>query len=127
MLNAGVTDQQIKWHECEREPANMERWISSSTSSKRSDAVVHFSITIMTAGSTFFCCPILELAMIQRATNRLFKNNRDGTFTDVTKQAGLFKAGWAFGVCVGDYDSDGFDDLFVTERNFDKGIVWKDI
>jgi enediyne biosynthesis protein E4 len=48
------------------------------------------------------------------ATNRLFRNNRDGTFADVTKQAGLFKTGWACGVCVGDYDNDGFDDLFVT-------------
>jgi enediyne biosynthesis protein E4 len=48
------------------------------------------------------------------ATNRLFKNNRDGTFTDVTRQAGLLKAGWACGICVGDYDNDGFDDLFVT-------------
>jgi hypothetical protein len=48
------------------------------------------------------------------ATNRLFKNNRDGTFTDVTGPSGLFKTGWACGVCVADYDNDGFDDLFVT-------------
>jgi hypothetical protein len=48
------------------------------------------------------------------AGNRLFKNNRDGTFTDVTKAAGLLKTGWAVGVCVGDYNHDGFDDLFVT-------------
>jgi len=48
------------------------------------------------------------------ASNRLYKNNRDGTFTDVTEKAGLSDAGWAMGVCVGDYDNDGFDDLFVT-------------
>ena len=48
------------------------------------------------------------------ASNRLFKNNRDGTFTDVTEKAGLLKAGWACGVCVGDYNNDGFEDLFVT-------------
>ena len=48
------------------------------------------------------------------ATNRLFRNNRDGTFTDVTERAGLLKTGWACGVCVGDYNNDGFDDLFIT-------------
>ncbi len=48
------------------------------------------------------------------STNRLYHNNRDGTFTDVTKEAGLWKTGWASGVCVGDYDNDGYDDLFVT-------------
>jgi hypothetical protein len=47
-------------------------------------------------------------------TNRLYRNNRDGTFRDVTKEAGLTKTGWAFGVCVGDYNNDGFDDLFLT-------------
>ncbi len=48
------------------------------------------------------------------ATNRLYKNNRDGTFTDVTEKAGLRAAGWANGVCVGDYNNDGFDDIFCT-------------
>ena len=47
-------------------------------------------------------------------TNRLYHNNRDGTFRDVTVEAGLTKAGWACGVCVGDYNNDGFDDLFIT-------------
>src|SRR5918995_1251995 len=48
------------------------------------------------------------------ATNRLYRNNRNGTFTDVTEQAGLRRTGWASAVTVGDYDNDGFDDLFVT-------------
>jgi hypothetical protein len=48
------------------------------------------------------------------AHNRLYKNNRDGTFTDVTEKAGLKRSGWASAVCVGDYDNDGFDDLFIT-------------
>jgi enediyne biosynthesis protein E4 len=46
--------------------------------------------------------------------NRLYKNNRDGTFTDVTVKAGLAHIGWAQGVCVGDYNNDGFEDLFLT-------------
>ena len=48
------------------------------------------------------------------ATNRLYKNNRDGTFSDVTQKAGLVKTGWASAVTVGDYNNDGFEDLFVT-------------
>lgn len=48
------------------------------------------------------------------ASNRLYKNNRDGTFTDVTAKAGLLDTGWAQGVCVGDYNNDGFEDLFLT-------------
>ena len=47
-------------------------------------------------------------------TSHLFHNNHDGTFTDVTKHAGLALTGWGQGVCVGDYDNDGYDDLFVT-------------
>ena len=48
------------------------------------------------------------------SSNRLYHNNRDGTFTDVTEKAGLFDCGWACGVCVGDYNNDGFEDLFLT-------------
>ena len=47
-------------------------------------------------------------------TNRLYRNNRDGTFSDVTAQAGLTRTGWASAVCAGDYDNDGYTDLFIT-------------
>jgi len=50
----------------------------------------------------------------QEPTNHLYRNNKDGTFTDVTAQANLVRSGWGQGVCVGDYDNDGYDDLFVT-------------
>ena len=46
--------------------------------------------------------------------SRLFKNNRDGTFTDVTLKSGLGRTGWGQGCCVGDYDNDGWNDLFVS-------------
>ena len=46
--------------------------------------------------------------------NHLYRNNRDGTFTDITGQAGLERSGWANGICIGDYDNDGYDDLFLT-------------
>ena len=49
-----------------------------------------------------------------RAPSRLYRNRHDGTFADVTAQAGLGKIGWASSVCAGDYDNDGFIDLFVT-------------
>ena len=58
----------------------------------------------------------------QEPTNRLYKNNRDGTFTDVTAQAGLVHSGWGQAVCVGDYDNDGFDDLFITY--FGKNVLY---
>ncbi len=46
--------------------------------------------------------------------NRLYHNNRDGSFSDVTERSGLSAPGWANGVCVGDYNNDGFEDLFLT-------------
>jgi enediyne biosynthesis protein E4 len=48
----------------------------------------------------------------QEPHSHLFRNNRDGTFTDVTDKSGLGQIGWQTGVCVGDYDNDGWDDLF---------------
>ena len=47
--------------------------------------------------------------------NALYKNNRDGTFTDVTEKAGVAAGGFGQGIAVGDYDGDGFCDLYVTQ------------
>ena len=47
-------------------------------------------------------------------TNRLYRNNHDGTFSDATARSGLGRTGWASSVCAGDYDNDSWTDLFVT-------------
>lgn len=52
----------------------------------------------------------------------LYKNNRDGTFTDVTLKAGLARTGWGQACCIGDYDNDGWDDLFVTY--YGQNVLW---
>jgi len=54
--------------------------------------------------------------------SHLFRNNRDGTFTDVTLKAGVAHSGWGQGCCVGDYDNDGWDDLFITY--FGKNVLY---
>jgi hypothetical protein len=56
------------------------------------------------------------------ATNRLYRNNGNGTFTDVTEKAGLVRTGWGQGVCVGDYDNNGYDDLFIS--SFGKNALY---
>ena len=58
----------------------------------------------------------------QEPISHLFKNNRDGTFTDITAKAGVGHAGWGQGVCIGDYDNDGFEDLFVSY--FGKNVLY---
>ncbi len=50
----------------------------------------------------------------ERPTNQLYHNNRDGTFSKITSEAGLSESGWGQGVCAGDYDNDGNIDMFVT-------------
>jgi len=53
----------------------------------------------------------------------LFHNNRDGTFTDVAEKAGVLNERWGFGVAVGDFDNDGWPDLYVT--NFGKNRLYR--
>jgi len=48
---------------------------------------------------------------------KLYRNNQNGTFTDVTAKSGLNHCGWGFGVAAGDYDNDGWEDLYVTYLN----------
>src|SRR5947209_1191033 len=55
-------------------------------------------------------------------TNHLYRNDQDGTFTDVTEKAGLAHTGWGQGVCVGDYDNDGWEDLYLT--NYGKNLLY---
>jgi len=50
----------------------------------------------------------------QRSTLKLYRNNRNGTFTDVTKSAGLDLEMYGMGVAVADYDNDGFPDIFIS-------------
>src|SRR5882762_7358024 len=57
--------------------------------------------------------------------NRLYRQNKDGSFTDVTQQAGLANVDdgdYGMGVAVGDYDNDGYPDIYVT--NFGKNILY---
>ncbi len=54
--------------------------------------------------------------------NRLYHNNHDGTFSDVTEKAGVRGTGYGMGVAVGDFDNDGFEDLLVT--NFGSSILY---
>jgi hypothetical protein len=56
----------------------------------------------------------LDAVPAKAPTSHLFHNNHNGTFTDVTQKSGLGISGWGQGTCVGDYDNDGNEDLFVT-------------
>jgi hypothetical protein len=55
--------------------------------------------------------------------NRLYKNNRDGMFLDVTAKSGLARPGWVSGVTIGDYNNDGLDDLFLTY--YDRNVLFR--
>ena len=54
--------------------------------------------------------------------SKLYRNNHDGTFTDVSAKAGISHCGWGFGVAVGDYDNDGWEDVYITY--FDGGVLY---
>ena len=66
-------------------------------------------IYLVNSGKCDFFAPSSPLS------NALYRNNRDGTFTDVTKKAGVPGGGYGMGVAVGDYDDDGWPDLYVTQ------------
>jgi enediyne biosynthesis protein E4 len=66
---------------------------------------------LLVNGSSF---EILANPSLPRPCSRLFRNNGDGTFTDVTKESGLINEGWGVGVTVGDYDNDGYRDVFIA-------------
>ena len=55
--------------------------------------------------------------------SKLYRNNHDGTFTDVSAKAGLNHCGWGFGVAVGDYDNDGWEDVYITY--LDGGVLYR--
>jgi enediyne biosynthesis protein E4 len=66
-------------------------------------------IYLVNSGQSDFFSPPAPLR------NALYRNNRDGTFTDVTEKAGVGAGGFGQGIAVGDYDRDGFADLYVTQ------------
>ena len=61
----------------------------------------------------------------QAPRSRLYRNRRDGTFEDVTRRVGLERVGWASSVCAGDYDDDGWIDLFVTY--FGQNVLYRNV
>jgi len=71
-------------------------------------------------GSSF---ELLDNKTLPRTSSRLFRNNGDGTFTDVTRQAGLINEGWGMGVAVADFDNDGHPDVFIT--NFGTNALFR--
>jgi len=74
-------------------------------------------IYLVNSGKSDFFTPAQPLR------NALYRNNRDGTFTDVTEKAGVGGGGFGMGVAVGDYDNDGFPDLYVTQ--YGRSILYR--
>lgn len=63
----------------------------------------------------FTNAPTVAMALAgETAKSALYRNNRDGTFTDVSEKAGVANPGWAMGGAVGDYDNDGWPDMYIT-------------
>ena len=79
----------------------------------------------MTAGWIFIWSTAgsaISTILRSRLRNALYHNNRDGTFTDVTEKAGVAGGGYGMGVAVGDYDGDGFPDIYVTQ--YERSILY---
>src|SRR6202165_4374509 len=74
-------------------------------------------IYLVNSGACDFFTPATPLR------NALYRNNRDGTFTDVTVEAGVPGAGYGMGVAVGDYNGDGFPDLYVSQ--YGRSILYR--
>jgi enediyne biosynthesis protein E4 len=74
-------------------------------------------IYLVNSGKSDFFTPAQPLR------NALYRNNRDGTFTDVTEKAGVGAGGFGMGVAVGDYDNDGFPDLYITQ--YGRSILYR--
>jgi hypothetical protein len=74
-------------------------------------------IYLVNSGQSDFYTPTTPLS------NALYRNNRDGTFTDVTRQAGVSSGGFGMGVAVGDYNNDGYPDLYVTQ--YGRSILYR--
>ena len=70
-------------------------------------------------GSSF---ELLDNPSLPRTSSRLFRNNGDGTFADVTRQSGLINEGWGMAVAAADFDNDGYTDVFIT--NFGKNALF---
>ncbi|MDZ7260784.1 MAG: FG-GAP-like repeat-containing protein [candidate division KSB1 bacterium] len=65
----------------------------------------------------------LDLFVNNQGEDVLYRNNKDGTFTDVTREAGIYDSGNGYGCGWGDYNNDGFLDLFVANRNA-RGVLF---
>jgi hypothetical protein len=74
-------------------------------------------IYLVNSGRCDFFTPTVPLR------NALYRNNRDGTFTDVTEKAGVGGGGFGMGVAVGDYDNDGFPDMYVT--HYGRSVLYR--
>src|ERR1017187_8113166 len=108
-------------------PDGYTRWVClrRSSSSRPTAPVFALSTTTTTAGSIFIWSTGRLSARLMAKNPphaALFHNNHDGTFTDVSAQAGVENDRWGYGCSVADYDNDGWPDLFVG--NFGKNRLY---